>query len=124
VNTIWLRDAAERVISTFVVGFLGSLSFGALYTAATAHDWHGLAIVLHSAAIAGLAALGSLAKAVAANRKAGTLSPASLAPAKPRRRTHKQAGYGELEALVRVVIALVVVGFLIWLIVFLVHHVH
>lgn len=86
----WLEDAAERVLSTFIQAFLGVTGVGALVAATTSHDWHALAVLARSGEAAGLAAVIALGKSVAASRKAGTVSPASLAPAPTHRhRRHR-----------------------------------
>lgn len=60
-----IRDIVERALWTFVQGFLGAFTITDLSTARTA-------------ALAGVMALLSLVKSVAASRVGGTLSPASM----------------------------------------------
>lgn len=60
------RDIIERALWTFAQGFLGAFTITDLSTARTA-------------ALAGVMALLSLVKSIAASRVGGTLSPASMA---------------------------------------------
>lgn len=68
-NLIWLRDAAERVVATFVMSAGGAL---------IALGWDSWKDVL---AIGGLAAVGSLVKAVAGTQ-VGDRDSASILPTK------------------------------------------
>lgn len=68
-NKVWLRDTAERVIATFVMSAGGSL------IALGLDGWK------DSLAIGGLAALGSLVKAVAGTQ-VGNPESASILPTK------------------------------------------
>lgn len=64
---VWLRDASERVIATFVMAFAPSL---------IALGWNGWRVSL---GIGGMAALGSLLKAVAGTQ-VGDPDSASVLP--------------------------------------------
>jgi hypothetical protein len=67
----WLRDAAERIVMTFVAAFLAAL--GPL-------DWANITdlSVWQAAGAAGLVAAVTAVKTIVAAAVSGTLSPASL----------------------------------------------
>jgi hypothetical protein len=70
----YLRDLAERVASTFVVAFIGTLIAGGWFDIAHIRD----ASALQAAGLAGLAAVLSLVKGVAAKfigRDSASLAP-------------------------------------------------
>lgn len=71
-NTIWLRDTAERVVATFLQAFLAALLAGPLDLVSVG--------TLRAAALGGIAAALSVIKAALATRLPGTISPASVAP--------------------------------------------
>ncbi len=76
---LFWRDAAERVLSTFVQAFVGAVvvALSTLGTDFLTADWRGIGL---SALTAGIAAVASLVKAFLAARKVNAnLSPASLA---------------------------------------------
>jgi hypothetical protein len=68
--TTWLKDALERVLSTYVQAFLGLL----VAVPAADLDWS----VAETAAIAALPAAAAVLKAILAAAFPGTVSPASL----------------------------------------------
>lgn len=74
-KALYLRDLAERIVSTFVVAFLGALVAGGWFDLAHIRD----ASAVQDAALAGVAAALSLVKGLAAkwvsNRDSASLAP-------------------------------------------------
>jgi hypothetical protein len=100
----WLKDAAERVVRAFLVAFVGQLVLAGanVFNQST----------LHAAEAAGLASCLSVLLSVLGAAKDGTVSPASLAPARPRRRAHKQAGLTAIGVIGAVCVAAVALALL------------
>lgn len=81
-NTEWLKDAAERVVSSFVETVIAAAVSGALASGLNASTAHVLLV-------AGLTAAAATVKTLLASAVPG-VSPASLAPKKKRKRPAKK----------------------------------